>query len=78
VAIKAKFAKEFWLAGGADIVKTIAQAKLAEVVLLLDFVTYVRRKVFQFLKPSHTFLPFAGEGKREPRRSRRVSRRIDF
>jgi hypothetical protein len=32
VAIKTKFAKEFWLAGGADIVKTIAQAKLAEVV----------------------------------------------
>jgi hypothetical protein len=31
-AIKVKFAKEFWLVGGEDIVKTIAQAKLAEVV----------------------------------------------
>jgi type IV secretory pathway VirJ component len=31
-AIKIKFAREFWLTGGKDIVKTIAQAKLAEVV----------------------------------------------
>jgi Rad3-related DNA helicase len=30
--IKMKFAREFWLTGGEDIVKTIAQAKLAEVV----------------------------------------------
>jgi hypothetical protein len=27
-----KFAREFWLTGGEGIVKTIAQAKLAEVV----------------------------------------------
>jgi type IV secretory pathway VirJ component len=32
VAIKVKFAKEFWMVGGADIVKTIARAKLAEVI----------------------------------------------
>jgi type IV secretory pathway VirJ component len=31
-AIKLKFAKEFWLVGGADIVKTIARAKLDEVI----------------------------------------------
>jgi hypothetical protein len=32
VAIKVKFAKEFWMVGGADIVKNIARAKLAEVI----------------------------------------------
>jgi hypothetical protein len=32
VAIKLKFAKEFWLVGGADIAKTVARAKLDEVI----------------------------------------------
>jgi Rad3-related DNA helicase len=36
-AIKIKFAREFWLTGGEDIVKTIAQAKLAEVVSFVRF-----------------------------------------
>jgi dihydrofolate reductase len=37
VAIKKKFAKKFWLVGGADIIKTIAQAKLSEVVSFARF-----------------------------------------
>jgi hypothetical protein len=36
-AINMKFAREFWLTGGEDIVKTIAQAKLAEVVSFVRF-----------------------------------------
>jgi Rad3-related DNA helicase len=58
VAIKAKFAKEFWLAGGADIVKTIAQAKLAEVVSFARFRDLCSSQVFQFLKPSSLFTSF--------------------
>jgi type IV secretory pathway VirJ component len=58
VAIKAKFAKEFWLAGGADIVKTIAQAKLAEVVSFARFRDLCSSQVFQFLKPCSLFSSF--------------------
>jgi hypothetical protein len=58
VAIKTKFAKEFWLAGGADIVKTIAQAKLAEVVSLARFRDLCLLQMFQFLKPSSLFPSF--------------------
>jgi small-conductance mechanosensitive channel len=36
-AIKIKFAREFWLTGGKDVVKTIAQAKLAEVISFVRF-----------------------------------------
>jgi type IV secretory pathway VirJ component len=32
VAIKLKFAKEFWMVGGADMAKTVARAKLDEVI----------------------------------------------
>jgi hypothetical protein len=32
IAIKLKFAKEFWMVGGADMAKTVARAKLDEVV----------------------------------------------
>jgi hypothetical protein len=38
LAIKIKFAREFWLTSGKETVKTIARAKLAEVVSLFDFV----------------------------------------
>jgi uncharacterized membrane protein YgcG len=55
LAIKTKFAKEFWLAGGADIVKTIAQAKLAEVVSFARFRDLCLSQMFQFLKPSSPF-----------------------
>jgi hypothetical protein len=58
VAIKVKFAKEFWMAGGADIVKTIAQAKLAEVVYFARFRDLCSSQVFQFLKPSSLFPSF--------------------
>jgi type IV secretory pathway VirJ component len=51
-AIKIKFAKEFWLTGGEDIVKTIAQAKLAEVVSFVRFRDLCLSQMFQFLKPS--------------------------
>jgi hypothetical protein len=33
IAIKLKFAKEFWMVGGADMAKTVARAKLDEVIL---------------------------------------------
>jgi Rad3-related DNA helicase len=39
LAIKIKFPREFWLTSGKETVKTIARAKLAEVVSLFDFVT---------------------------------------
>jgi myosin heavy subunit len=51
-AIKIKFAREFWLTGGKDIVKTIAQAKLAEVVSFVRFHDLCLSQMFQFLKPS--------------------------
>jgi type IV secretory pathway VirJ component len=51
-AIKMKFAKEFWLTGGEDIVKTIAQAKLAEVVSFVRLRDLCLSQMFQFLKPS--------------------------
>jgi type IV secretory pathway VirJ component len=37
LAIKIKFAREFWLTSGKDTVKTIARAKLAEVVFFVRF-----------------------------------------
>jgi hypothetical protein len=37
LAIKMKFAREFWLTSGKDTVKTIARAKLAEVVFFVRF-----------------------------------------
>jgi hypothetical protein len=58
VSIKVKFAKEFWMAGGADIVKTIAQAKLAEVVSFARFRDLCSSQVLQFLKPSSLFSSF--------------------
>jgi hypothetical protein len=58
VAIKVKFAKEFWMAGGAEVVKTIAQAKLAEVVSFARFRDLCSSRVFQFLKPSSLFPSF--------------------
>jgi hypothetical protein len=58
VAIKVKFAKEFWMVGGADIVKTIVQAKLAEVVSFARFRDLCSSEVFQFLKPSLLFSSF--------------------
>jgi type IV secretory pathway VirJ component len=51
-AIKIKFAREFWLTGGKDIVKTIAQAKLVEVVSFVRFHDLCLSQMFQFLKPS--------------------------
>jgi small-conductance mechanosensitive channel len=51
-AIKMKFAREFWLTGGEDIVKTIAQAKLVEVVSFVRFRDLCLSQMFQFLKPS--------------------------
>jgi Rad3-related DNA helicase len=36
-AIKIKFARDFWLTSGQDVVKTIAQAKLAEVASFVRF-----------------------------------------
>jgi type IV secretory pathway VirJ component len=36
-AVKIKFAREFWLTSGRDVVKTIAQAKLAEVASFIRF-----------------------------------------
>jgi hypothetical protein len=58
VAIKAKFAKEFWLVGGADIVKTIAREKLAEVVSFARFRDLCSSQVFRFLEPSSHFSSF--------------------
>jgi hypothetical protein len=37
LAIKIKFAREFWLTSGKEIVKTIARAKLVEVVYFVRF-----------------------------------------
>jgi type IV secretory pathway VirJ component len=54
-AIKMKSAREFWLTGGEDIVKTIAQAKLAEVVSFARFRDLRLSQMFQFLKPSSLF-----------------------
>jgi hypothetical protein len=51
-AIKIKFAREFWLTGGKDVVKTIAQAKLAEVASFVRFRDLCLSQMFQFLKPS--------------------------
>jgi type IV secretory pathway VirJ component len=51
-AIKIKFAREFWLTSGKDVVKTIAQAKLAEVVSFVRFRDLRLSQMFQFLKPS--------------------------
>jgi type IV secretory pathway VirJ component len=58
VAIKTKFAKEFWLAGGADIVKTIARAKLAEVFSFARFRDLCSSQMFQFLKSFSLFPSF--------------------
>jgi hypothetical protein len=55
-AIKNKFAREFWLTSGKEIVKVIARAKLAEVVFARFRHLYLPL-MFQFLEfPSH--LPF--------------------
>jgi hypothetical protein len=46
------------MAGGADFVKTIAQAKLAEVVSFARFRDLCSSQVLQFLKPSSLFSSF--------------------
>jgi hypothetical protein len=58
VAIKTKFAKEFWMAGGSEIVKTIAQAKLAEVISFARFRDLCSSRMFQFLEPFLLFSSF--------------------
>jgi type IV secretory pathway VirJ component len=78
LAIKIKFAREFWLTSGKETVKTIARAKLAEVVSLFDFVTCVCRRCFDLSNLFHIYLSFSAERGREPRGHRRVSRRVDF
>jgi type IV secretory pathway VirJ component len=57
-AIKIKFAREFWLTSGKDVVKTIAQAKLADVVSSVRFRDLRLPQMFQFLKPSSLFPSF--------------------
>jgi hypothetical protein len=55
-AIKIKFAREFWLTGGQEVVKTIAQAKLGEVVSFVRFHDLRLSQMFQFFfKPSSLF-----------------------
>jgi Rad3-related DNA helicase len=56
-AIKIKFAREFWLTSEKETVKTIARAKLAEVVFLFDFRDLCLSQMFQPLEPS-SHLPF--------------------
>jgi molecular chaperone GrpE (heat shock protein) len=56
-AIKIKFAREFWLTSGKETVKTIARAKLAEVVSLFNFCDLCLPQMFQSLEPS-SHLPF--------------------
>jgi hypothetical protein len=78
-AIKNKFAREFWLTSGKEVVKVIARAKLAEV----DFRTIsslvpaidisVSRVPFTFC-----FLFFSAERGRESREYRCVPRRVVF
>jgi hypothetical protein len=46
------------MAGGAEVVKTIAQAKLAEVVSFARFRDLCSSRVFQFLKPFSLFSSF--------------------
>jgi Rad3-related DNA helicase len=57
LAIKIKFAREFWLTSGKETVKTIARAKLAEVVYFVRFRDLCRSQMFQSLEPS-SHLPF--------------------
>jgi hypothetical protein len=57
-AIKMKFAEDFWLAGGEDIVKTIAHAKLAKVISFARFRDLCLSQMFQFFKPSSLFPSF--------------------
>jgi type IV secretory pathway VirJ component len=57
LAIKIKFAREFWLTSGKETVKTIACAKLTVVVSLFDFVTCFSQ-IFQSLEPRSHLLFF--------------------
>jgi hypothetical protein len=66
LAIKIKFAREFWLTRGKETVKTIARAKFAEVVSLFDFVTCVCRRCFSLSSPLHIYLSFLAERGGEP------------
>jgi type IV secretory pathway VirJ component len=66
LAIKIKFAREFWLTSGKETVKTIARAKLAEVVSLFDFVTCVCRRCFSLSNLLHIYLSFSAERGGEP------------
>jgi small-conductance mechanosensitive channel len=67
LAIKIKFAREFWLISGKETVKTIARAKLAEVVSFLsDFVTCVCRRCFSLSNLLHIYLSFSAERGGEP------------
>jgi hypothetical protein len=56
-AIKIKFAREFWLTGGQEVVKTIAQAKLGEVVSFVRFHDLRLSQMFQFFLNLLHFLP---------------------
>jgi hypothetical protein len=78
-AIKNKFAREFWLTSGKEVVKVIARAKLTEVnfrmisSLVPAIDVSVSRATFTFY-----FLFFSAERGRESREYRCVPRRVVF
>jgi hypothetical protein len=67
--IKSKFAREFWLASGKEVVKTIARAKLAQVDLHMFFIhcyLFVGFSSLDFL--TFVFLLLLVDRRRESRR----------
>jgi hypothetical protein len=57
-AIRAKFAREFWLASGKEVVKSIARAKLAQVDLRKILFASANLRVFSFVFFLYFFLCF--------------------
>jgi small-conductance mechanosensitive channel len=78
-AIKNKFAREFWLTSGKEVVKVIARAKLAEVVfcLISSLVPAIDVSVSR-IPFTFAFLSFSAERGGESREYRCISRRVNF
>jgi hypothetical protein len=55
LAIKTKFAREFWFASGREIVKSVARAKLTQVVFLRNAADSCEFADFLFFNLSHMF-----------------------
>jgi Rad3-related DNA helicase len=72
-AMQSKFAREFWLASGKEVVKSIARAKLAQVNFRTVLFATVFSQFFLLIFLTSFSLPLLANRRREARKRHRVS-----